>query len=446
MISAMELLKRSSTTCLFHKLSMHVPRAHETEAHNSPNSCTAQLRAALVIQWHRLAVNHRLWGSSAVRCVAAGRGDGRGIVRWGSLIYAGEVTVAATEGRPHGAGVAVWKDGSRFEGQWAEGARDGTGTFTGAGAGEVSQEVGGGTEMYCGGWARGMRHGAGRLHTALGHVYEGEWCDGDLVRGKFVGRWHGRYEGEFRRLRRHGQGVWTSERGNQRYEGRWFDDLFDGEGLYTSSGKTRRYAGTFRAGKRHGHGTWKSGHGDEYSGEFVAGLFHGHGLLRTTSGCTYDGEWVEGQLHGQATYQSKQGVRYEGEWRRGKRHGLGTQTFRDGAVFTGTFKSDVFDGPGDWVDGCEGCGGSYRGDWSNGLRHGEGAWEGGDKDCYKGGFVGGSMCGEGELQLSVEDEPLQVQWRVPRAGAKSGSGSPLLLPCGFVTPPRRVALSTPHKT
>jgi hypothetical protein len=114
--------------------------------------------------------------------------------------------------------------------QWHSILRHGDGVFTAEFTAGLRQ-LGGTSESYSGQWACGERQGQGTLTTPFGHTYSGEWERGELLRGRLVGRWHGEYAGEFRGLKRHGRGVWSSAAGEQTYDGMWEDDRFSGQGV-----------------------------------------------------------------------------------------------------------------------------------------------------------------------------------------------------------------------
>lgn len=63
-----------------------------------------------------------------------------------------------------------------------------------------------------------------------GSSFEGEYKDGEIVKGRF--RWVnlGVYEGEFERMEREGQGVYMWPDGRT-YEGEWRRDMMDGQGV-----------------------------------------------------------------------------------------------------------------------------------------------------------------------------------------------------------------------
>ena len=75
-------------------------------------------------------------------------------------IYRGEVL----DERPHGEGTLTWPSGAAYSGQWANGARHGTGTYR-------DREGG----VYVGEYRDGERSGRGRFTWPNERVYEGAW-------------------------------------------------------------------------------------------------------------------------------------------------------------------------------------------------------------------------------------------------------------------------------
>ncbi len=84
----------------------------------------------------------------------------------------------------------------------------------------------------------------------------------------------GKYEGEWKGGKRHGQGKLTYPDG-RKFEGEWKDCEPNGQRTYTF-----------------GRGKWN---GDKYTGEFKDGKKHGQGTYTTSSGKKYIGEWKDGE-------------------------------------------------------------------------------------------------------------------------------------------------------
>ena len=54
------------------------------------------------------------------------------------------------------------------------------------------------------------------------------------------------------------------------------------------------YAGTYKAGKKHGHGTSKWTNGNTYVGFYEDNEMHGVGIYTWADGSKYAGEWKDG--------------------------------------------------------------------------------------------------------------------------------------------------------
>lgn len=136
--------------------------------------------------------------------------------------------------------------------------------------------------------------------------HEGAWykgqCDQNLAHGfgQYIGSKGGRYMGNWRCGRKHGEGVVTCSRGTVRYAGEWQEGLKEGRGDYTWPDGTR-YSGVWRRGRMHGQGS----------------LYYANGNLK------YTGQWKNGRMHGQGEAFWPLGTRYNGTWEHGQMHGLG---------------------------------------------------------------------------------------------------------------------------
>jgi hypothetical protein len=115
--------------------------------------------------------------------------------------YKGEID---NKGRKHGKGIYTWHDGSTYEGDFKNDARNGNGLF----------------------------------HWKNGESYKGDYLEDDRT-GQGLYRWPdgSYYEGSFLRGKRHGLGTFHSVDGAV-YVGQWFDDLQHGKGKLTNPNKT----------------------------------------------------------------------------------------------------------------------------------------------------------------------------------------------------------------
>jgi hypothetical protein len=117
----------------------------------------------------------------------------------------------------------------------------------------------------------------------------------------------GRYEGEFRRNKQHGQGTFTFANGD-------------------------RYVGEFREDRANGHGIFTFSAGHKYVGQFKDDNFDGQGLLTLANGIQYEGEFKDSRFNGLGRSTYANGYKYVGEHKDGKRNGRGVMYMANGAV------------------------------------------------------------------------------------------------------------------
>jgi hypothetical protein len=120
------------------------------------------------------------------------------------------------------------------------------------------------------------------------------------------------YTGEFNEeFQRHGKGVSTWPHG----------DIFEGEyregqevkGKYTFA-DGRKYKGECKSGNPHGKGTFKWPDGRKYEGEWVDGNQEGYGKGINEEGDTLEGLWKNNQPHGKVKKTRYNKDTEEGEW------------------------------------------------------------------------------------------------------------------------------------
>ena len=75
-------------------------------------------------------------------------------------------------GEPHGEGEMTWRDGRKYDGEWARGKRNGSGTFTYA--------LDSTADKYEGSWIDDERYGYGVLTMKSGKVFDGSWIADDF--------------------------------------------------------------------------------------------------------------------------------------------------------------------------------------------------------------------------------------------------------------------------
>jgi TolB-like protein len=198
---------------------------------------------------------------------------------------------------------------------------------------------------YSGGCEKGRASGNG---TA-------QWFVNKKPSGKYVGQWK---EGK-----NHGQGTHTWANGNI-YVGGYTDNKMQGQGTKTWADGDK-YVGKYKDNKMHGQGTYVWPDGDTYVGEYTNDKMHGQGSYTSASGHKYVGQWNENQQHGQGTYTWANGNAYVGEWVDNQQHGQGTYTWADGNIYVGEWVDNQQHGQGTytWANG-----NTYVGEWKEGKQ------------------------------------------------------------------------------
>lgn len=96
-------------------------------------------------------------------------------------------------------------------------------------------------DRYEGEWLNSLRHGSGKCTFISGMYYEGQWQN-DMFhgQGKLVYS-NTTYVGQFMNGKKNGQGVMSWNGTLQKYEGPWVDNNQHGEGVWTfANGQTKR--------------------------------------------------------------------------------------------------------------------------------------------------------------------------------------------------------------
>jgi hypothetical protein len=208
-------------------------------------------------------------------------------------------TSPAADGKPHGKGVRIYADGSRYEGDWYQGMQQGFGVYIGAGPTGVRFE---------GEWVDGRKEGLGiesygdddglpylcplqNLHDGSARCfYDGDWKGGYYWgQGTFTCCDGRQYSGGWRKGKRHGQGRWVMLPAALHYatrrnaEGRVVagmggDDAVGEYGQpvrFDDQSRIRVYEGAFSKNKRDGAGKATLNNGDVLEGTFVSGRLNG---------------------------------------------------------------------------------------------------------------------------------------------------------------------------
>lgn len=143
-------------------------------------------------------------------------------------------------------------------------------------AGQGTLKYANGKLKYEGAWAKDLYHGQGVFMNEQGSKYEGVWRVG-LKDGLFVCSLHTgeSFVGMHVEDKRHGQGVHKYPSGKVKYDGEWVNNVPHGQGTKNFDDGTK-YVGQFASGKAHGFGVMTGAL--VYTGMWLDDKRHGQGV------------------------------------------------------------------------------------------------------------------------------------------------------------------------
>lgn len=200
---------------------------------------------------------------------------------------------------PHGRGIFVYQDDSRYEGP----VRNGQPNTNINNVNETGMFLFANGDRYVGGFRNGTFHGRGVMTFADGRRYEGGFRNGSFNDIKL---------------------------GNTTYRGKFTYPTGDS------------YVGGVRNGQPHGDGVYKFG-GNTFKGPFRQGQVNGTGELVTNEGVRCKGLFFSSRLssnNATCTFPRGNEFRsYIGELRGGRPEGKGTLVYANGRRFAGQFRN-----------------------------------------------------------------------------------------------------------
>lgn len=213
-----------------------------------------------------------------------------------SSLFKGTVDINNTK---HGIGTAIYRDGSKFHGNWIHNR------FIGWNMSISSKGI-----MFIGNFVDYSITGKGERYTLENHIYKG-----DLVSNLREG--HGIettdksiYDGEFKEDKQNGKAKVTFISGDT-YEGDIVNGQFHGKGHYKWKNKNQEYIGDYKNGKLHGEGLFKIKENEYYKGHYVEGVKEGEGEMKFSNGKLFVGPFSKGKPHGIGYYEN--GKDFKGE-------------------------------------------------------------------------------------------------------------------------------------
>lgn len=270
-------------------------------------------------------------------------------------IYQGEKD---DRGLLSGAGRLEWKNGSYYQGEFAQGMFNGQGKGFQKGSGEYFGQFKNGLlegkgelifqdgTVYKGDFHQGVMQGNGRIEYSDGSIYEGDFLDGKLEgEGKFIFRDGTRYEGQVNNGLMHGQGKFTYVHGGV-YQGEFVNNEMTGMGEYKD--RAMHYVGSFSEGRFFGKGKLINiQSGETIEAVFDDGVAEGEGIKTDKKGNRWEGHFEYGELSGKGKYQGVNGETYEGNFRYGRYDGEGLLVEKNGNIYRGKFSYGNKQGAGE---------------------------------------------------------------------------------------------------
>jgi hypothetical protein len=228
----------------------------------------------------------------------------------------------------------------------------------------------------------------------------------------FVSDSGAKYIGEWYRGKRHGEGRLYSADGDY-FVGQFKYNQFDGKGkLEYSSGDV--YKGEWATGKPHGQGTYLFANGESYVGSFDKGVIAGKGSFMYQDGSRYEGQWTNNQRHGNGALYSADGLVHQGHWDRGSlvETDVKTATATATQVMSSVTTRDCSDGS---CMGGQGVfhyadGSRYVGEFADGQPSGIGVCYYANGDVYRGGWAQHSPHGRGVLVFAESGKSYGAEW------------------------------------
>jgi len=203
--------------------------------------------------------------------------------------------------------------------------------------------------LYFGQLTGTRRNGFGTMEYTNGDKYEGEWVENDR-QGTGLVNYSGSqnsFKGEWFQDKPHGRGVYQSQDDEKfTYDGEFFEGNFHGDGKKVWPNKDQ-YEGQFEHNRVEGKGTFRFAEAEEqFQGEFMNGKWHGTGTYTWKDGSTFDGQWTNGKKHGNGTYLFADRRQYKGQYENDDKHGRGAFTWPDGRGYDGEWRNNKKHGSG----------------------------------------------------------------------------------------------------
>ena len=241
-----------------------------------------------------------------------------------------------------GQGINYYENGEKYDGQWENDKKQGYGTYTylsgetQTGMWEANKYVGTGTNNY-GCISGDCDNGYGVYTWNSGEKYVGYWKN-KFRNGQGTNYWADGWihDGEWKDDKQNGYGVQTSPQGEKK-TGFWENGTYKGTNVAKS--------GCISGNCQNGSGVFVHTNGDKYEGLFKNGAYDGQGTYTYVNGNYYVGELKAGKFEGEGTYNMVgTGEKYVGTFANGTYNGVGTYYYANGQTKAGLWKDGVYAG------------------------------------------------------------------------------------------------------
>jgi len=344
--------------------------------------------------------------------------------RYPKFTYTGNIFEDRNQNYPHGYGIASYKDGTVYEGEFDLGKRHGYGKLT-YNEGSTFEGI----------FIDDIRKGYGTYQCRCGCFYQGNYVDNYRSgNGFYIDPFGNIFRGKFYNNLKNGVGTLTYKKDGSQFSGYWKDDILNNseniiyktdDGIYsgTWSLKKKKLEGEYKCfngsviksswvwteniedepPKLQMYGTclYSSPRGRYYSGYFKNSYptlennsFHGYGKITYENGSYYEGIFRDGCPTEFGWLIDIFGDSYQGQIKEHKPHGLGIRyLLRDNKrilIIKGVFEK------GDLVYAIlqlERGGHQYRGEIKNDTMHGMGIYKLASGRSYEGYFNEGRRVG-----------------------------------------------------
>jgi len=200
---------------------------------------------------------------------------------------------------------------------------------------------------YTGQYKEGKRHGRGRLVFKDGSLYEGLFVDDKFsIWGFHIHPGGDFYSGEYKDGLPNGTGHFDNG-DNVIYDGSWKDGKQNGHGVEVQVGKAT-YVGQFKNSMKEGYGKFDWIDKTYYHGQFANNDLHGVGRYHWNDGRDYHGQWRRNKMNGIGKYKWSDQKYYIGFYLEDKKHGKGFYHWPNNSVYAGEWKEGKQHGTADF--------------------------------------------------------------------------------------------------